>query len=116
MSELLQVFLRLAQQEERERDFTGRQVAVLLLLQARGPMTVRALAAELKIPKPSVTRALDALQAVKFISRREDPNDRRSVLAVLRHGGESFLTTLVAPDAETQAPRAPQAALATAPA
>lgn len=104
MDMLLPFFLRICRQEERERDFTARQIALLLLIQARGPMTVRALAAELKIPKPSVTRALDALQAVHFIRRREDPNDKRSILAALMRDGEKFLASLVAPCEATASP------------
>ena len=91
MTDLLPLFLRLVRQEERERDFTVRQLSVLLLINARGAMTVRAMAAEMGIPKPSVVRAIDALQRIEFVRRREDPNDRRSVLVSLRAAGQRFV-------------------------
>jgi DNA-binding MarR family transcriptional regulator len=41
---------------------------------------VRGLAAALNIAKPAVVRALDRLEELDFVRRREDPDDKRNVL------------------------------------
>jgi DNA-binding MarR family transcriptional regulator len=62
-------------------DLTARQLGVFLICYIQeGPHTVRGLAAELNISKPSISRALDRLGEFDLARRRLDPMDRRSVL------------------------------------
>lgn len=62
-------------------DLSIRQWAILLTVYLNpGPHTVRALARDLKVPKPAISRALDALSILKFVRRVRDESDKRIVL------------------------------------
>ena len=76
-------------------DLTNRQLALLLtVFLDEGPHTVRALAMSLGLPKPAVTRALDRLSELRFLKRKADSADRRSVVIHRRVRGAVFLTDL----------------------
>ncbi|HBS31623.1 MAG TPA: MarR family transcriptional regulator, partial [Parvularcula sp.] len=54
-------------------DLSMRQWAILLTVYLNsGPHTVRALARELGVPKPAISRALDALSILGFVRRVRD--------------------------------------------
>ncbi|NQV56260.1 MAG: winged helix-turn-helix transcriptional regulator [Rhodospirillales bacterium] len=73
-------------------DLTSRQMAVLLLVyMTPAPHTVRGLAETLGISKPVVTRALDRLGKFDYARRKEDEDDRRSVLVQRTVRGSVFL-------------------------
>lgn len=62
-------------------DLSMRQWAILLTVYLNpGPHTVRALARDLNVPKPAISRALDALSILGFIKRVRDIRDKRIVL------------------------------------
>lgn len=62
-------------------DLTTRQAAILLTVYLEPPPhTVRALAAQLGVTKPVITRALDTMGSLKLVSRHRDETDRRNVL------------------------------------
>ena len=62
-------------------DLSMRQWAILLSVYLNpGRHTVRALARDLNVPKPAVSRALDALSILGFVKRVRDPDDKRIVL------------------------------------
>ncbi len=62
-------------------DLSMRQWAILLTVYLNpGPHTVRALARDLNVPKPAISRALDALSILGFIKRVRDMRDKRIVL------------------------------------
>lgn len=62
-------------------DLSHRQAAILLTIYLDPPPhTVRGLAARLNVTKPVITRALDMLGSMKFVSRHRDEADRRNVL------------------------------------
>ena len=74
-------------------DLTTRQMALLLTVYLEpGPHTVRALAAELKVAKPVITRALDTLGRLGFLKRTRDAADRRNVLVHRTVKGAVFLS------------------------
>lgn len=76
-------------------DLSARQLGVLLTVYlADGPHTVRGLAAELKVSKPAITRALDRLGELDLARRKVDPMDRRSVLVQRTLKGSAFLRDL----------------------
>ena len=62
-------------------DLSMRQWAILLTVYlSPGRHTVRALARDLNVPKPAVSRALDALSILGFIKRVRDSEDKRIVI------------------------------------
>lgn len=85
-----EVLVNLVRREE--TDLSQRQLAVLLTCYLETEaQTVRGLAAELKISKPAVTRALDRLAEFDLIRRKVDPLDRRSVLVQRTASGLNYL-------------------------
>jgi DNA-binding MarR family transcriptional regulator len=73
-------------------DLTQRQFAILLQVYlAPPPHTVRGIAADLKISKPAVTRAIDRLSGLDLVRRKVDENDRRSILLQRTVAGAVFL-------------------------
>lgn len=53
--------------------------------------TVRAMAEEFDIPKPSVTRTMDKLAVDGFVRRTVDKGDRRSIFCTATIAGKRFL-------------------------
>lgn len=73
------------------RDLNLRQLAVLLICQSTDePQTIRGLAEQLRIFKPSVTRAVDRLEAAELVKRKADPADKRSVLVTITPAGRKY--------------------------
>lgn len=70
----------LVRQTDNDADLSSRQTAILLnVYLTEEPHTVRALAADLNISKPAVSRAIDKLSVMGFVRRQTDEKDRRSV-------------------------------------
>lgn len=62
-------------------DLSMRQWAILLTVYLNpGPHTVRALSRDLNVPKPAISRALDALSILNYVRRVRDAEDKRIVL------------------------------------
>jgi len=62
-------------------DLSHRQMAILLTVYLEPPPhTVRGLATRLGVTKPVVTRALDTMGALGFLTRARDEEDKRNVL------------------------------------
>jgi DNA-binding MarR family transcriptional regulator len=73
-------------------DLTMRQMAVVLTVYLETPPhTVRGLAAALNIAKPAVVRALDRLEELDFVRRRDDTADKRNVLIARTVKGSVYL-------------------------
>ncbi|HXI86643.1 MAG TPA: MarR family transcriptional regulator [Parvularculaceae bacterium] len=73
-------------------DLSMRQWAILMTVYLNpGPHTVRALARDLKVPKPAISRALDALSILHFVRRVRDEKDRRIVLVQKTPEGAIYL-------------------------
>lgn len=73
-------------------DLSARQMAVLLTVYLTSPPhTVRGLAAQLKVSKPAITRALDRLSEFEMIRRKRDETDRRNILVQRTIVGSVFL-------------------------
>ncbi len=74
-------------------DLTTRQLAVLTTIYLEpGPHTVKSLAEQLNVTKAVITRALDTLSRYKFVCRRDDPRDKRSVLIQRTGPGSNYLS------------------------
>ena len=75
-----QTIFEIVRQTGNDEDLSSRQMAILLNVYLTDPPhTVRALAADLNISKPAVSRAVDKLSALGLITRQIDEKDRRSV-------------------------------------
>ncbi len=73
-------------------DLSMRQWAILLTVYLnQGPHTVRALARDLSVPKPAISRALDALSILGFVRRVRDETDRRIVLVQKTPEGSIYI-------------------------
>ena len=74
-------------------DLTARQLAILTTVYLEpGPHTVKSLAEHLNVTKAVITRAIDTLTRYKFICRKADPRDRRSVLIQRTGPGSNYLS------------------------
>ena len=75
-----QTIFEIVRNAENDTDLSSRQTAILLnIYLTEEPHTVRALASELNISKPAVSRAIDKLSVLGLIKRQTDEKDRRSV-------------------------------------
>lgn len=73
-------------------DLSMRQWAILLSVYLNpGPHTVRGLSRDLNVPKPAISRALDALSILGFIRRVRDESDRRIVLVQKTTEGAKYV-------------------------
>jgi DNA-binding MarR family transcriptional regulator len=73
-------------------DLSMRQWAILLTVYLNpGPHTVRNLSRDLNVPKPAISRALDALSILGFIRRIRDEDDRRIVIVQKTPSGAMFV-------------------------
>ena len=85
----------LAQVRDAEPDLSTRQMTILLSIYLETPPhTVRALAAKLKVSKPVITRALDAMGKLGLVTRRRDEADLRNVLIQRTVQGSLYLERL----------------------
>ena len=74
-------------------DLSARQLALLLTVYLTPPPhTVRSLAAELKVSKPVISRALDRLGRLGLARRKKDESDRRNVLVQRTVKGSVYLS------------------------
>jgi DNA-binding MarR family transcriptional regulator len=73
-------------------DLSMRQWAILLTIYLNaGPHTVRGLSRDLNVPKPAISRALDALSILGFVRRVRDEADRRIVLVQRTTDGAKYV-------------------------
>ncbi|WP_266018147.1 MarR family transcriptional regulator [Brucella intermedia] len=87
--------LSLEQVRDEMPDLTTRQTAILLTIYLEPPPhTVRGLAAKLNVTKPVITRALDTMGALEFVSRHRDEKDRRNVLVKRTVAGALYVEKL----------------------
>ena len=76
-------------------DLSARQMSLLLTVYLTPPPhTVRGMAEVLNISKPAITRAIDRLTKLELVRRKEDENDRRSVLIHRTVRGSVFLNEI----------------------
>ncbi|MEM9809992.1 MAG: MarR family transcriptional regulator [Pseudomonadota bacterium] len=78
-------------------DLSMRQWALLLTVYLTpGPHTVRRLSEDLEVPKPAISRALDALSIHGLVRRARDPSDKRVVLVQKTTDGSMFVDRFAA--------------------
>jgi len=69
------------------------RLAVLGLVREKGEATMKDVAAFLSVAPPSATALVEGIAAAGFLTRRQDPKDRRSVKLRLTPKGERALAT-----------------------
>ena len=85
----------LADVRDRAPDLTMRQMSILLsIYMTEPPHTVRGLAAEHRVAKPVITRALHTLARLGLARRKRDEADGRSILVQRTVKGAVFLSEL----------------------
>jgi DNA-binding MarR family transcriptional regulator len=70
---------------------SGRELAVLLVLDGGGPASQLAAARRLGIDRTTMVAFLDTLEERGLVARRPDPDDRRRNVVVLTATGQSVL-------------------------
>jgi|APTNR8051073442_1049403.scaffolds.fasta_scaffold00318_37 DNA-binding MarR family transcriptional regulator len=76
-------------------DLSARQTALLLTIHLdEDRHTVRGLSKRLGLGKPAVVRALDSLQALGFVRRIRDENDRRNIFVEPTQAGALRLSDI----------------------
>lgn len=97
--------VEIVRKNDNSSDLSARQTAVLLCVYLTPPPhTVRALAAELNISKPAISRAVDKLSVLGLVQRQTDETDRRSVNLSRTLKGAAYVTMLgdiIADEAKT---------------
>ena len=73
-------------------DLSNRQMALLMIVYILpGPHTVRGLSARLRVSKAVVTRALNTLEALRYLRRLKDYADLRNIFIGRTPQGVAFL-------------------------
>jgi DNA-binding MarR family transcriptional regulator len=83
--------VRRLRQERPEGELSYSQLNVLGWLEREGPMTNADLAAAERVTPQTMTRATADLVAAEFISRADNPMDRRQVLLKITPVGAAFV-------------------------
>ena len=65
--------------------------SVLELLLHKGPLPVNTIGKRVFITSGSITAAVDRLESMKLVERRDDPKDRRVRVVALTRDGESLI-------------------------
>lgn len=88
------LFAKLAA-DRRSTNMNVRQLATMYTLaQAPAPRDFGAVADELRLSRPVLTRIVDRLERDKLIQRVDDPDDRRRVKLKLTGAGRSIVALL----------------------
>ena len=77
---------------ELPNDLSQRQIGVLLTVYLNPTrQTIRSLSEQLKVSKPAICRAVDALTALDLLKRKKDEEDKRNVFLQRTIAGSVFL-------------------------
>ncbi len=71
------------------------QLRVLVLLNSRGPMNLRTIAAHLDVNPSKASRTCEQLVVSGKVARREDKDDRRNINLSLTSDGDEFVGRLM---------------------
>ena len=81
----------------------GRELSVLLLLDAREPESQQAAAERLQVDRTTMVALLDGLEAKGLVARQADPADRRRNVVALTNKGRRTLEKAVRASDEAEA-------------
>lgn len=75
------------------QDLSSRQIGILLTVYLQPEQhSIKSLAGAMRISKPAICRAVDALERMKFVKRMRDKNDQRNVLVERTAKGAEYLS------------------------
>lgn len=77
--------------DSKEHGFNPTEFAVLELLFTRGPQKLQQIGSRLLLVSGNVTYVIDKLEKNEYITREQDPKDKRSVFAKLTDKGQEYL-------------------------
>jgi MarR family transcriptional regulator, temperature-dependent positive regulator of motility len=83
-------------------DITPRQFGVLMALYQQGPMAASALADRISCDRNTLSEMLKRMADRRLLSKKSNPNDRRSVQVQITAKGEDALLAVVPAAAELQ--------------
>lgn len=86
----------------RQTDITPRQFGVLMALYQLGPLTPSVLAARISCDRNTLSEMLKRMTARRLISKKNNPQDRRSLQVQLTAKGQEALLGVVPAAAELQ--------------
>ena len=75
----------------REAEMSMRMLAILACAAEQPGLSVKHVAARLGVPKPCVSRSLDALVAADLVERHGNPADRRQIRVLPTAAGHALL-------------------------
>lgn len=75
----------------REAEMSMRMLAILACAAEQPGLSVKHVAARLGVPKPCVSRSLDALVAAELVERHGNPADRRQIRVIPTPAGQALL-------------------------
>lgn len=82
---------------------SGRELSVMLLLDAREPESQQATAERLQVDRTTMVALLDGLEAKGLVERHADPGDRRRNVVALTDRGRRILEPAVQASDEAEA-------------
>jgi MarR family transcriptional regulator, temperature-dependent positive regulator of motility len=92
----------LYQSMTKQTDITPRQFGVLMALYQLGPLTPSVLAERISCDRNTLSEMLKRMTARRLVSKRSNPDDRRSVQVQITAKGEDALLAVIPAAAELQ--------------
>ncbi len=92
ISELYAILLRTSRRVDRAEAMTATQRLALIEVSVVGPMRLLDLAARMDTTAATASRAIDALEDYRFVTRRPDPDDGRAIQIVATAKGRRWAT------------------------
>jgi DNA-binding MarR family transcriptional regulator len=86
----------------RQSDITPRQFGVLMALYQLGPLTPSVLADRISCDKNTLSEMLKRMTARRLVSKKSNPEDRRSIQVQMTARGEEALLAVIPAAAELQ--------------
>ena len=90
ISELYAILLRISRRVDRDEAMTSTQRLALIEIAVVGPMRLLDLAARMDTTPATASRAIDALEEHRFVTRRPDPDDGRAIQIVATARGRRW--------------------------
>jgi len=81
---------------------TGRQLAVLIAIDSRAPLSQQEVARRLGVDRTTMVLLIDELENKRLVQRRQDPGDRRKNVVALTGAGRTTLRAASSASAEAE--------------
>ena len=81
---------------------TGRQLAVLIAIDSRAPLSQQEVGRRLGVDRTTMVLLIDELENKRLVQRRQDPGDRRKNVVALTDAGRTTLRAASSASAEAE--------------